>query len=72
MDRKIEMEKLVKKYHRQMVRSAERESRLEERKEDLSVHGHFSLGWFGGRAMLYQDIIDDLEDILKDGNTGRD
>lgn len=60
-----EIEKLIKKYERQLKRCQERESDLKEREENLSVHGYWELGYFGGKTSLYEDIIDDLKDLLQ-------
>lgn len=55
---------LIKKYDRQLSRSEKKEKELEERKDRLSVHGYWDLGYFAGRSSLYADIRDDLNDLL--------
>lgn len=67
---KEKIEELIRRYSRQLERSRAKESDFEQRKENLSVHGHWSLGYFGGRASLYEDIIDDLNDLIDNDKTG--
>lgn len=65
IENKDQISNLIKKYERQLVRCRKRESDLEDRKENLSNHGCWSLGYFGGKTSLYEDIIDDLKDLVR-------
>lgn len=65
--KKKKIEKLIKKYERQLQRSLYRKSDLEVRKNNLSKYGYWDLGYFDGRASLYEDVIDDLEELLSKG-----
>lgn len=58
--------KLIKKYERQMERCRIKENNLEARKANLSVHGYWDLGYFGGKTSLYDQVIGDLKDLLDD------
>lgn len=62
-----DIEKLIRKYERQAKRYRGKEQALEEKGDNLSTHGHWSLGYCGAKADLYEDVIDDLRDLLKDG-----
>lgn len=55
---------LIQKYERKAQRCAQKEDRLSKSKDNLSKHGYWSLGYAGGRADLYKDVIDDLREIL--------
>lgn len=56
---------MITRYQRQCERSKKKEAALEEKRDDLSKHGYWSLGYYSGRTMLYEDIIDDLKDLVK-------
>lgn len=58
------IENLIKRYERQLKRCQERESDLKAREENLSVHGYWDLGYFGGKTSLYEDVIDELKEVL--------
>ena len=62
---KKKIEKLIKKYERQLWRSQYKKSALEVMKNNLSKYGYWDLGYFDGRASLYEDIIEDLEELLE-------
>ena len=62
------MEKLIKKYKRQIERYKEKIKKLEIRKEHLSIFGYQEMGYFKGRLSAWEDMIDDLEELLKKGN----
>lgn len=59
-----EIEKLIRKYERQAERCYTKESLMGQKKDRLSVHGYWDLGYFGGRATLYEDVVDDLKELL--------
>lgn len=61
---KSQIRKLLQRYERQLGRGTEKERDLENRKERLSVHGHFELGFYGGKNFVYEKVIDDLKDLL--------
>lgn len=61
---KEKIKKLIRKYERQAERCHAKESLMEQKKDRLSVHGYWDLGYFGGRATLYEDVIDDLKELL--------
>lgn len=61
---KKKIESLIKKYNRQAERAEAREKELKEREDTLSSHGFWDLGYFGCKAALYRDIIDDLSAVL--------
>ncbi len=61
---KGKIEKLIKKYKHQMERYEKKEAKLKENEENLSIHGYWSMGCFGSKALLYADIIDDLKEII--------
>lgn len=58
------LRELIKKYKRQLKRCQSKELDLKQREEKLSIHGHWDLGYFGGKTSLYEDVIDDLKDLL--------
>lgn len=60
-----EIKKLIKKYERQLKRCQKREQDLKEREKKLSIHGYWDLGFFSGKTSLYEDVIDDLKDLLQ-------
>ena len=62
------IEKLIKKYESELWRSQYKKSALEVIKNNLSKYGYRDLGYFDGRASLYEDIIQDLEELLKKEN----
>ena len=42
---------------------------LRKRKNDLSVHGHWSLGYYEGRLSVLEDLLDDIlaeKEVRKD------
>lgn len=55
---------LIRKYERQLTRCQEKEVDLENKKDNLSNHGYWSLGYFGGKTSLYEDVIDDLKELI--------
>lgn len=61
---KEKVKNLIKKYERQLGRSERKEKELEARKDRLSIHGYWNLGYFAGRSSLYADVIDDLNNLL--------
>lgn len=61
---KEKVEELIRKYERQLKRCRTKESLMEQKKDRLSVHGYWDLGYFGGRATLYEDVVDDLKELL--------
>ena len=64
---KKKIEKLIKRYERQLQRSLYKKSDLEVRKNNLSKYGYWDFGYFDGRASLYEDVIDDLKELLSKG-----
>lgn len=60
------IEKLIHSYERQMKRNEKKEKEYESRKEDLTIHGYWSLGSYGAKAMLYADVIDDLRELIEE------
>ena len=65
---KKKIEKLIKKYESELWRSQYKKSALEVIKNNLSKYGYWDLGYFDGRASLYEDIIGDLEELLEKEN----
>lgn len=61
---KRDIEHLIRRYERQLKRDIEKELDLDSRKKNLSVHGYWSLGYHGAKVQLYQDVIDDLKEII--------
>lgn len=61
----MEIKKLIKQYERRLDRNRKKESDLESRKEKLSCHGYWSLGYFSGLTYVYETIIDDLKGLIK-------
>lgn len=61
-----EIKKLLKQYEHQLHRNRKKENDLESRKEKLSCHGYWSLGYFGGLTYAYGNIIDDLKGLTKE------
>lgn len=59
------LKKLICRYERQMNRSKEKEEDLKDREKDLSKHGFRSLGYFEARVLLYEDVLDDLQELLE-------
>lgn len=59
------IEKLIHSYERQMKRNVKKEKEYEDRKKDLTIHGYWSLGSCGAKAMLYADVIDDLKELIE-------
>ena len=56
-------QKLIRRYKRQVARAEERERSYEEKKERLSEHGYYMMGFFAGVAYAYANAADDLEDV---------
>ena len=65
-DLKKKIEELIRGYERQQRRAAAKEADYQSREEQLSSHGHWSLGYHGARADLYADVIDDLRQCLEE------
>ena len=61
-DLKKKIAELIRGYERQQKRAAAKEADYQSREEQLSSHGHWSLGYHGARA----DVIDDLRQCLED------
>ena len=56
------LQSLLRKYKHRLERSRKKEESYEGK--DLTCHGRWSLGYFGGRVMALEDIVDDIEDVL--------
>ena len=61
---KKKIEKLIKKYESELWKCRYKESALRVIKNNLSTSGYQDLGYYEGRALLYESIIDDLEKLL--------
>ena len=61
---KKKIEKLIKKYESELWKCRYKESVLRVIKNNLSTYGYQDLGYYEGRALLYESIIDDLEKLL--------
>lgn len=57
----MDIEKLKIKIQRKIQRNIEKIKELESRKERLSEHGHWSIGYFIGANSALENILDDLE-----------
>lgn len=57
----MDIEKLKKKMKRQIERNNAKIKVLEDKKEKLSIHGHFDLGYLKGVNSTLENILDDLE-----------
>ena len=61
---KKKIEKLIKQYESGWWKCRYKESALRVIKNNLSTSGYKDLGYYEGRALLYESIIDDLEKLL--------
>ena len=59
-----EIEKLIKSYDRRSQRYKSKEKFLEEKSDRLGNHGYWNLGYCEAKVDLYEDVIDDLRDLL--------
>ena len=57
----MEKDELIKKYKHKLVRAELKETEYEQKKDRLSVHGYWSLGFYAGRVMAFDEILYDLE-----------
>ena len=64
---KKKIEKLIKKYENELWKCRYKESALRVIKNNLSTSGYQDLGYYEGRALLYESIINDLEKLLRKG-----
>ena len=55
-----------KQIKRQIERIRKRIQEYEEKKETLSVHGYWSLGYYQGKLSALEDLLDFMQE-LKDG-----
>ena len=62
--KKKKIKKLIKKYESELWKCRYKESALRVIKNNLSTSGYQDLGYYEGRALLYESIIDDLEKLL--------
>ena len=44
----------------------ELEKEYEGKKKDQTIHGYWSQGSYGAKAMLYADVIDDLRELIEE------
>ena len=61
---KKKIEKLIKQYESELRKCRYKEYAIREIKNNLSTSGYQELGYYEGRALLYESIIDDLEKLL--------
>lgn len=57
----MDKEKLIKRYKHKLARAELKEKEYEQKKSKLSKHGYWSLGFYAGRVMAFDEILDDLE-----------
>lgn len=55
-------EKTVTRIKHKIEKYSKRIEDYENRKENLSIHGHWSLGYFEGRKSILEEILDELNE----------
>lgn len=61
-----QLNKCKARLERSLKRAEERIEHLEQRKDNLSPHGHWDLGYFHGKASAYDLAIELIDKILED------
>lgn len=61
---KAQIEALLSRTERSIERLKPRIEKLENNKENLTVHGYQDLGYFRGRLSALEDVADDLRCLL--------
>lgn len=56
-------EDLIKKYTHKLERHKTKEDLYSSRKDNLSKHGYWTLGYYSGTTSILEDILDDLESL---------
>lgn len=62
------LNKCKARLERSLKRAEERAEYLEQRKDKLSPHGYWDLGYFHGKASTYDLAIELIDNILEDSN----
>lgn len=65
-----QLNKCKARLERSLKRAEERIEYLEQRKDNLSPHGHWDLGYFHGKASAYDLAIELIDKILE--NSGEE
>ena len=59
----MDIDKLIKRYEKFQRKSNDRKEYYNNRKDLLDKNGYWSMGYYAGRASLYEDCIDDLKEL---------
>lgn len=59
----MKKEQLIRKYERSIERAKKQVAMLEEKKQRLSVHGGWALGYQQARITYLENVIDDLLEL---------